>query len=441
MVSMVRNAPGVRPCVLAIFPGLIPSTFLYIVKPLGALHRAKQIDFDFALEYAVSRRSLEWADIFVFCRNTEPANNYLLDYALSHGKPVVYDLDDNFFDISPTTEVGRYYRRPECIEQLRCYLKHATLVRVYSEALRERVAPLNSNTVRVVGPVDWSLIPGAIPQMDQHRVRIVYATGRFGEDPLSCLFLNDLQELLKTYQNRIEIVFWGNGPRELHKHPAVRFLAPIVNYDRFFYKFARSGFDIGLAPLKSDSFHRSKSNVKFREYGACGIAGVYSNVGPYAEVVKNRVTGLLVENKPGDWYAAISQLIEDENLRYSIQNSARDYARNWYTLELFQEVWLTQIRMLAMQRTRRCESLPLMTSDLTSSTQVREAWNSLFISQGDVVSQAMRYCYGRIRKIFPSVRRRGILPTITIAWRALKELMLLFKLKAQLRGWLLGILN
>jgi glycosyltransferase involved in cell wall biosynthesis len=111
------------------------------------------------------------------------------------------------------------------------------------------------------------------------------------------------------------MVFWGDQPSELRGHPAVRYLAPIRNYDRFFSRFARSGFDVGLAPLLDDVFHRSKTDVKFREYAACGIAGVYSRVGAYVESAEEEVTGLLVSESPGEWFAAISRLIEDVDLR------------------------------------------------------------------------------------------------------------------------------
>ena len=39
--------------------------------------------------------------------------------------------------------------------------------------------------------------------------------------------------------------------------------------------------DVAYAPLIKHDFNRSKSNIKAKEYVACNIPGVYSNVTPY----------------------------------------------------------------------------------------------------------------------------------------------------------------
>ena len=149
---MMECIPRPRiPRILAILPGLIPSTLIHVVKPLLGLHRVGCINARFALEHSVFHRSLEEADVVVLCRNTEPTYGWIVDRALAQGKAVVYDLDDNFFELPPTSEVGRYHRAPERLKQLEHYLISASLVRVYSDTLREHVERLNSNVVRVEG--------------------------------------------------------------------------------------------------------------------------------------------------------------------------------------------------------------------------------------------------------------------------------------------------
>src|SRR5262249_44613225 len=146
---------GRPPAVLAVLPRLIPSTLIGVIKPLGALHRDGRIRFDVALETWVSRRQVARAEVVVFCRNTEPRHAWPLSVALALGKPVIYELDDDFFSMPLSTPGGEYHRDPQRLEQLERYLRQASLVRVYSEALHARVSALNAHVHRVEGPVDW----------------------------------------------------------------------------------------------------------------------------------------------------------------------------------------------------------------------------------------------------------------------------------------------
>ena len=79
--------------------------------------------------------------------------------------------------------------------------------------------------------------------------------------------------------------------------PNVHHHGLICRYDRYLRRFSRGGYDIGLAPLPDDAFYRSKTNNKFREYGASGIAGIYSHNEVYAHCVEHEVSGLLVANE------------------------------------------------------------------------------------------------------------------------------------------------
>src|SRR3989442_7120003 len=158
--------------VLAILPQLIPSTEIGVVKPLLALHRDRRIIFDATLEPWVSRHQLAQADVVVFCRNTEPRYGAALQTALALRKPIIYELDDDFFAILPGAPGGQYHRDPPRLRQLERYLRHASLVRVYSEALHARVAALNPHVARVDGLIDWDLVPATAPSRTTAPLRI-----------------------------------------------------------------------------------------------------------------------------------------------------------------------------------------------------------------------------------------------------------------------------
>lgn len=342
MTQMTASRTGdarPRPVVLAILPQLIPSTLIGVVKPLGALHRDGCIIFDVALESWVSRRRLARADVVVFCRNTEPRYGAALEAALALGKPIIYELDDNFFAMPAGTPGSQYHRDPGRLGQLERYIRGASLVRVYSDILWTRVSALNPRVHRVAGLVDWDLVPTSPPPRSPARLRIVYATSRIA-DRLAAMFMADLRRVLDTFRGRVEAWFWGYHPAELAGRPDVHFVEFVQDYDAFFRRFAGSGFDIGVAPLPDDEFHGAKSDNKFREYAASRIAGVYSDVPVYRDCVEHGRTGLLVPAAPDAWYDAMTRLIEDGALRTGIQQEAWTYAQGRYSVAQSKAAWL-----------------------------------------------------------------------------------------------------
>ncbi len=365
--------PASPPRVVAILPRLCPSTWIGIVKPLVALHEAGRVRAWVTLESRATPRDVQEADLVVFCRNVRPDRAELLRTAVAAGVPVLYDLDDNFFELSPESVNGRAYAQPEQLAMLTEYLAAASLVRVYSRSLLARVEQLNSRVEMVAGAVDLRQVrrsadrdsrpgvpraPDASAPVPGRPLKLIYATSRL-DDSLARIFLPALRRLMDEEGPRIETHFWG--PRPPAELPAVRHHAVVHDYDRFLRRFSSAGFEIGLAPVADDAFHRSKTNNKFREYCACGIAGVYSDVEVYSDCVRHGETGLLVANDTEAWYRALRRLVDDADLRRKIQQRARLEAEQRYSQEKFEAVFLRQIEQLVSstwpQRTLQIQSL------------------------------------------------------------------------------------
>lgn len=440
MVACSGQSPapaGSRPRVLVVLEHMGPSAVLTVLKPLSMLHRTGQILVKVTLSSLCSARQIRRADVVVFSRSVDLS---VLAAVLAAGKPMIYDIDDNPFARPLYLAWAPHVQNLFAYE---CYLQAASLVRVYSEPMHERTQQLNSHVVRVDGPVDWQLVPALPPRRHPARVRIVYATGRYNHDPFAALFMDDLRQLLHVYHNRVEMFFWGYHPPEFRKASAVHFLRFTPNYDRFFSRFARAGFDIGLAPLYNDLFCRSKTNNKFREYAACRVAGVYSNVDVYASCVEDGRTGLLVSSAPGTWFTALAQLIDDATLRQQIQQQAFRYVRTRYSVEAMQATWLTHIHevigrargprvqwdegggageaMVPPQSAGRLRPQPLRTARLSGTrlwrrilrrwTQAARSLNTQGL--GPVVRQIVRYMY----KYYAVLRLRWTLSPLICALR------------------------
>ena len=139
-----------RPRVLAVLPGFIPSTMITVVKPLMNLHRAGRISARIVLESQAGRNDIDWAEAIVLCRNTEPRHAPLLAAIRTRGTPLIYDLDDNLFELPPNCDGSSREREASRQAMLEEYLRAAALVRVYAEPLADRVAALNPRVVQIL---------------------------------------------------------------------------------------------------------------------------------------------------------------------------------------------------------------------------------------------------------------------------------------------------
>lgn len=102
----------------------------------------------------------------------------------------------------------------------------------------------------------------------------------------------------------------------------------IVNEDRYFPEISThttawskeseiedlNEIDIGLMPLKNTEWQQGKCGFKALQFMALGLPIVLSPVGVNSEIAQHEVTGYLV-NDEQEWFDAISQLIDDKDLR------------------------------------------------------------------------------------------------------------------------------
>jgi glycosyltransferase involved in cell wall biosynthesis len=355
------------PKIVAIVPSMIASCQIGVLKPLLSLAAKGRIRFDYCLEGKASLNAINSADLVVFCRNTEPAYSHLLNQAVATHKPIIFDLDDNFWDVpfESDPELARYHRLPLRIQQLEKYITHSSLIRVYSPVMKEIVAKLNPKVRLLKAGFDFGMLRKPSFKGSSDKLQIVYATSRIVDNQY-LLFSESLKKVLDTYSDKVELTIWGCQSSELVGYRGVRFMPLIPDYEKFLRSFSSFGFDIGLAPLEDTPFHRSKTNTKFRDYGACNIAGVYSDTPVYSSCVENNRTGILVNNDTESWFAGISKLIDDAPLRRSIQKNAYDRVKEEYSQEVVEDEWLAEIEELLSSSTvySLTATSPLRTSEI-----------------------------------------------------------------------------
>lgn len=336
--------------ILAIVPSLIPTVNITIINPMQFLQQKGKVNFKVTLPYLFKSKMLDNVDCVIFCRNSFPNEEWILNEVVSRCIPYVYEIDDNFFEIPYDNILGRVHRHPINLSSLINFISHASVVRTYSHLLAEDAGFYNKNVEMNRVYFDFELIKG-LKQNKSIKLKIVYATSRMA-DSQQDIFTEALHKVASNYQDSVEIYFWGApiADRELKTLPNVFHLAPIYNYEKFIKKFYEMGFDIGLAPIFEGRFFNSKTNNKYREYGACKIAGIYSNEDLYSDCVVDGKNGLLVQNTPDEWYKAIEKLILDSELRNAIISEANIDIEKNYSFAHYCDIWMLSINNAIAQK-------------------------------------------------------------------------------------------
>ena len=318
--------------VLTIADRLIPSNIIGIIKPMLRLQNDGDIDFNMRYTFQFTDKDIAHTDVVILCRNLRPEDLNIIELIKKYRKKLIYDIDDNFFELPLNTSIGRYHRNPIFLYVVYEMIRYADAVRVYSKSMEEITKKINPKVYLLRSYFDFSLIENIKP-VTHEKIKIVYATSRGNADTLAQICIPAIEKILKEFSGKVAFYTFGSLPEQLKHLKNAHQLEYIPNYNEYISFFYKQGFDIGLAPLYDDRFHNSKTNNKFREYGAMEVCGIYSNTALYRECVTDRVTGMIVENTIESWYEAVRELIENSTLRKSIKDKAKRNILEQYSMQ------------------------------------------------------------------------------------------------------------
>ncbi|HBP41105.1 MAG TPA: hypothetical protein DD644_05035 [Halomonas sp.] len=196
-----------------------------------------------------------------------------------------------------------------------------------SGALAERFQPYHYRVVVLTPPMIAALPPlahfASLPSSNTP-----WKIGFYG----TRAHLNDLQHIAPALtaiqqtrtDTQLEIMLGKHTPSALAALPRTAVPDPLP-WSAFRTYQASNLLHIGLAPLLNTPFNQGKSFIKFFDITAMGGVGVYANRYPYTEIVSHGHNGLLVEDSPKAWQAAIEQLLNDPAATAKMaQQAARD---------------------------------------------------------------------------------------------------------------------
>jgi len=276
-----------------------------------------ELVFDFLLEYdtIVIQRLCNWREY------------YIIERLKRHGKRIVYDIDDDIFDVPVDNPAARYVKKDQH-KAAYGIMRLCDAVTTTSEILKERLK-CPETTVVIPNAIDLEDgYPAKYRQSEDGIKRIVWmGGGSHSKDWLECFEAVD-----KILQERedVRLVIYGDIPRALRAALAtddkpwftkrIEFV-PFQAVETYVELTKETTADCALAPLSNESFNAAKSNIKWLEYTAMGVPTVASNVSPYKEHIDSGRNGVLVSNTD-EWYRAITAFLDDPELCANVVDEA-----------------------------------------------------------------------------------------------------------------------
>lgn len=266
----------------------------------------------------------------------------VVDRAQALGKPVVHELDDLLLDV-PLDHWGEDAYTDYLFDLLGGLVAADGLI-VATPALADALRPLNPHIDLWPNCLDdrlWQLRPPA-PAAAPSAARPVvlgYMGGATHQPDLAEI-AGVLLNVLARFGPAVRMQFWGGAPpAALAGHPQVAWTAlDLPSYAAFAAFFQAQAFDLALAPLRDRPFNRCKSHIKFLEYSALGVPGVYSRLAPYAGSVTHGQNGLLAAT-PAEWEAALIELIESPARRDQLARAAQATVASGWRLSARAAEW------------------------------------------------------------------------------------------------------
>ncbi len=277
---------------------------------------------------------------FVVIQRDWPVNRVayqqVIEWACQQNKPIIYELDD-LLTALPTSHPD-YNRYRECRPHIALALADANVVTCSTPTLVSAIGEFASKVHvlpnylpdHIWGPVLVGPRPETKPSQP---LRIGYCGGNaHGADVQ--MIESVLVDLLDEFTGDVHLWFWGMRPSDEMLAREDVFWEPVAigDYAEFVEYFGTQHADIFIAPLENTLFNRCKSGLKFLEYSALGVPGVYSQLDPYQELVTHGENGFLAADLP-EWGDYLRRLIVDPELRLRMGRAAKATVANHHMLQ------------------------------------------------------------------------------------------------------------
>jgi glycosyltransferase involved in cell wall biosynthesis len=306
---------------------LIPQIRLRF--PLEALAQQRGWTLDLRSFHDCPWSLLAGADVLIVQRGISPRAAAFQRLVRARGGAVVYEIDDLLTELPD--HISNHGAVQAALPWLRLCLSACDLVTVSTERLGRELAQPH-----------WTLVPNALwPPED-----LAAPAARPGE-PVT-LLLASTETLATDFLFPALRAVAAIGVRIIAVGPPAQRLAaagvPVqaqapMTRERFIPWARELPNVVAVIPLEASRFAACKSAIKWFEYSHAGIPVLASAVSPYADVVQDGVTGVLVANHTAAWEDALRRVCADAAWRETLARTAMQDVRARFTFGHMVTAW------------------------------------------------------------------------------------------------------
>ena len=329
--------------------------------PAKLLNKIPGITAKIASQY--DNNDINWADIVVIQKQTNERALPYVRYAREHGKKVISEVDDCYFNLPTWNPAYNYYRNLG--KELITFYRLSNSMTVTTDYLKKELDKYNPNIFVLPNSLDIEF-QEKLEKMSEEELNLYT---RYIDVNQKNLSLVEVKEFLKDKTT----IGWGGSPTHLRDlDQATDALVKICSEDkniivvmmscstdtilkkinpkqlllvkpspifRYHQVLTSMSWDIGICPIEENEFNKSKSNLKFLEFSVNGYACVCSDVENYTKTVKHGETGLLTKNTVESWYENLKILIDSPQLRKTISATAKKFVKENFNIEKNVSLW------------------------------------------------------------------------------------------------------
>ena len=297
---------------------------------------ASQVEFDQLLDY----------DVIMVQRLHEWENYYILQKLKKAGKRIIYDIDDDLFNIPEHNAASEIIGKDQQFAIKAC-LELADVITVSTEVLRDRLRE------ELDGDQDIEVIPNALDPTEgwfpldetgspDGNLRLFWqGSSTHALDWEVCI--DAVDTMMKEFSN-LRIMILGFLPPVLQERANTPLYKGRIEFmgfsdpETYFQMTKHVRADVGVAPLVNDKFNESKSPIKFVENALMGIPTVASNVPAYSGAISQGLNGYLAETTKA-WEDFMRKLLKDADGRKKMVKHARATVEEHYNINKVVEIW------------------------------------------------------------------------------------------------------